>query len=99
LNILHLKYKHWRVWTQDLENSRDQNTWDLQCCFQLYRRERWPFAAESAVAIAESLIAGTEYDLESDLQKMREIRERVRLGPSTGSIVEEAVSRNILGSD
>jgi cyanophycin synthetase len=26
---------------------------------------------------------------------MREIRERVRLGPSTGSIVEEAVSRNI----
>jgi cyanophycin synthetase len=44
------------------------------------------------------LIAGTEYDLESDLQNAR-IRERVRLGPSTGSIVEEAVSRNILGSD
>jgi hypothetical protein len=45
-------------------------------------------AAESAVSIAEALITGTEYDLESDLQKMREIRERVRLGPSTGSIVE-----------
>jgi cyanophycin synthetase len=44
------------------------------------------FAAESAVSIAEALIAGTEYDLESDLQKMREIRERVRLGPSTGSM-------------
>jgi cyanophycin synthetase len=29
------------------------------------------FAAESAVAIAESLIAGTEYDLESDLQNAR----------------------------
>lgn len=53
------------------------------------------FAAESAVAIAEALIAGTDYDLNADLQKMREIRERVRLGPSTGSIVEEAVSRNI----
>ena len=53
------------------------------------------FAAESAVAIAEALIAGTPYDLESDIQKMREIRERVRLGPSTGSIVEEAVSRDI----
>jgi cyanophycin synthetase len=26
---------------------------------------------------------------------MREIRERVRLGPSTGSIVEEAVARDI----
>jgi hypothetical protein len=23
--------------------TRDQNTWDLQCCIQLYRRERWPF--------------------------------------------------------
>lgn len=53
------------------------------------------FAAESSVAIAEALIAGTDYDVNADLQKMREIRERVRLGPSTGSIVEEAVSRNI----
>ncbi|AWA30105.1 cyanophycin synthetase [Flavobacterium magnum] len=53
------------------------------------------FAAESAVHISEALIAGTEYDLEADIQKMREIRERVRLGPSTGSIVEEAVARDI----
>ncbi len=53
------------------------------------------FAAESAVRIAEALIAGTEYDVESDIQQMREIRERVRLGPSTGSIVEEAVARDI----
>jgi cyanophycin synthetase len=53
------------------------------------------FAAESSVAIAEALIAGIPYDLEADIQKMREIRERVRLGPSTGSIVEEAVSRDI----
>lgn len=53
------------------------------------------FAAESAVRIAEALIAGTDYDLEADIQKMREIRERVRLGPSTGSIVEEAVARDI----
>lgn len=53
------------------------------------------FAAESAVAIAEALIAGTPYDVEADIQKMREIRERVRLGPSTGSIVDEAVARDI----
>lgn len=53
------------------------------------------FAAESAVAIAEALISGNNYDVEADIQKMREIRERVRLGPSTGSIVEEAVSRDI----
>ena len=53
------------------------------------------YAAESAVAIAEALIAGTPYDVDADIQKMREIRERVRLGPSTGSIVEEAVARDI----
>ena len=53
------------------------------------------FAAESSVAIAEALIAGTNYDLEADIQKMRVIRDRVRLGPSTGSIVEEAVIRDI----
>lgn len=53
------------------------------------------FAAESSVRIAEALIAGTPYDLEADIQKMREIRERVRLGPSTGSIVDEAVARDI----
>ena len=53
------------------------------------------FAAESSVAIAQAVIDGTEYDLDADIQKMREIRERVRLGPSTGSIVEEAVARDI----
>ncbi|WP_298147481.1 cyanophycin synthetase [Flavobacterium sp.] len=53
------------------------------------------YAAEASVRIAEALIAGTDYNIEADIQKMREIRERVRLGPSTGSIVEEAVSRDI----
>jgi cyanophycin synthetase len=53
------------------------------------------FAAESSVAIAQALINGTDYDLQADLQKMREIREQVRLGPSTGSIVDEAVARDI----
>ncbi len=53
------------------------------------------YAAEAAVRIAGALIAGTEYHLEADIQQMREIRERTRLGPSTGSIVEEAISRNI----
>jgi len=53
------------------------------------------FAAEAAVRIAEALIAGTEYDIDADIQEMRKIRERDRLGPSTGSIVEEAVARDI----
>ncbi|OOQ60497.1 cyanophycin synthetase [Mucilaginibacter pedocola] len=53
------------------------------------------FAAESAVRIAEALIEGVDYDLEKDIQQMREIRENTRLGPSTGAIVEEAIARNI----
>ena len=53
------------------------------------------FAAESAVKIAQAIINGDDYDLLADVQKMREIREKVRLGPSTGSIVDEAKSRDI----
>lgn len=53
------------------------------------------FAAESAVRIAEALIDNKEYDLEYDIQRMRELRESERLGPSTGSIVDEAISRDI----
>lgn len=53
------------------------------------------YAAEASVNIAQALIDGTDYDLASDIQRMKEIRERVRLGPSTGSIVEEAQSRDI----
>lgn len=53
------------------------------------------YAAESAVRIAEALIKGEDYDLQADIKKMREIREDVRLGPSTGSIVDEAVARDI----
>ena len=53
------------------------------------------YAAKAAVKIAEALIAGEDYDLTDDIQNMKEIREDVRLGPSTASIVDEAVSRDI----
>jgi cyanophycin synthetase len=53
------------------------------------------YAARVAVDICQALIDGKDYDLEPDLQEMRELREAERLGPSTGSIVEEAASRGI----
>lgn len=53
------------------------------------------FAARAAVRITEALAANEPYDLEDDIQKMREIREDERLGPSTGSIVDEAKGRGI----
>lgn len=53
------------------------------------------YAAEEAVKIAQCLIDATDYDINACIQKLKEIRERERLGPSTGSIVEEAASRKI----
>jgi len=53
------------------------------------------YAAKAAVDIAVALTEAKSYDLENDLQEMREIRESERLGPSTGSIIEEAISRGI----
>ena len=53
------------------------------------------YAAEAAVRIVDALIKGEDYNLEYDIQQMREIREDTRLGPSTGSIVDEAIARDI----
>ena len=53
------------------------------------------YAAKAAVRIADALVKGIEYDLATDIQRLREIREDERLGPSTGSIVDEAIKRKI----
>ena len=53
------------------------------------------YAAEMAVRVCEALIAAEDYDMDKDIQHMRELRESERLGPSTGSIVEEAEARGI----
>lgn len=53
------------------------------------------FAAKASVNIAQALVDGKEYDLAADIQEMRELRENERLGPSTGSIIEEAEARGI----
>ena len=53
------------------------------------------YAAKAAVRIAEAIVNGEQYDLEPDIRTMRELREDVRFGPSTGSIIDEAVARDI----
>ncbi|MBK7446566.1 MAG: cyanophycin synthetase [Ignavibacteria bacterium] len=48
------------------------------------------------IAIAEGKsIEELKKQLSGNIQKLREIRERVRFGPSTGSIIEEAENRGI----
>lgn len=53
------------------------------------------FAAESALHIVSALALNQPYNLDADIQKMRELREQVRFGPSTGAIVDEAVAHDI----
>lgn len=63
--------------------------------FSYYEAKAGVYAAKASVRIAQALIDGEEYDLDYDIQKLREIREDERLGPSTGCIVEEAIKRKI----
>lgn len=53
------------------------------------------YAAKASVRIAQAIIEGKTYDLSEDIQQMRELREEQRLGPSTASIVDEAITRGI----
>ncbi|RQD74306.1 cyanophycin synthetase [Desulfonatronospira sp. MSAO_Bac3] len=61
-----------------------------------YEEERAGFyAAEAAFEIVRAMINGESYDLQKDIQALREIREQERFGPSTASIVHEAKKRHI----
>ena len=68
--------------------------------FAYYEEECGRYAARAAVKlfleIAENRPAEEiKENLEADVQKLREIREQVRFGPSTASLVEEAKMRDI----
>lgn len=63
--------------------------------FSYHEAKAGIYTAKAAVKIAEALIEGVNYDLDADIQNLREIRENERLGPSTGSIVDEAIKRKI----
>ena len=64
-------------------------------CFSYTEEDAGIYAAKAAVRIAHALIFEEAYDLDEDIQRMREIREDTRLGPSTGCIVDEAAKRGI----
>ncbi|KXK00027.1 MAG: Cyanophycin synthetase [Acidobacteria bacterium OLB17] len=68
--------------------------------FSYLEEEVGRFAGRSAVRLWRALAEGTKIadikaSLAADIQEMREIREDVRFGPSTGSLVEEAENRDI----
>jgi cyanophycin synthetase len=68
--------------------------------FSYVEEEVGRFAGRAAVRLWLDLAEGRSVDeikaeLADDIQKMREIREDVRFGPSTGALVEEAENRGI----
>lgn len=63
--------------------------------FSYMEEDAGVYAAKAAVRIAHALIFDEPYTLDEDIQRLREIREDTRLGPSTGCIVEEAARRDI----
>lgn len=68
--------------------------------FSYHEEEVGRFAARASVRLFLDLAEGRELEdirksIAEDVQRMREIREDVRFGPSTGSLVEEAQARDI----
>ncbi len=63
--------------------------------FDYIEEDAGVYAARAAVRIAQALTDDKPYNIEEDIQRMREIREDTRLGPSTGCIVDEAAKRGI----
>lgn len=52
-------------------------------------------ALQLAVALCNAAMHDTPFDLAAALEQLRELDEDVRLGPSTGSIVQAAIARKI----
>lgn len=52
-------------------------------------------AFELAQALCTAAIESTEFDLNNAVHRLRELNEDIRLGPSTGAIVQAAVARGI----
>jgi len=68
--------------------------------FSYVEEDAGRYAARAVVKLFEDLAAGKSLDeikqtLADDVQRLREIREDVRFGPSTGAIVQEAEQRDI----
>lgn len=63
--------------------------------FSYIEEEVGKATATASVEIARRLVEGEDFDINGFIQELREIREKVRLGPSTGSIVTEAIHRGI----
>lgn len=63
--------------------------------FEYGEEEQGRYTVDAAIRVAEALIKGEEYDVQKDVTEIRRLWFRDKLGPSTGSIVNEARRRGI----
>ncbi len=63
--------------------------------FSYIDKEAGIYAAHAALNIAKALVDGVFYNLETDIENLKSIFRKNALGPSTKSIVDEAVDRDI----
>lgn len=101
--IEHLALELQTLAGMDVGYGRTRETSDkgvYNVVFAYMEEEVGRYAARASVRLFLDLSEGRSADeikkvLAEDVQEMREIREDVRFGPSTGSLVEEAESRDI----
>jgi cyanophycin synthetase len=68
---------------------------EYQAAFMYHEEACGELAGRASVEILEALIQGNSYDIAALILQLQELRERVALGPSTGSLVKEAQRRHI----
>ena len=67
----------------------------FQIVFQYTEEPVGRLAIELAQGLCQAALVDSPFDIKQALSKLRELDEDVRLGPSTGSIVDAAVTRGI----
>src|SRR4029453_10274141 len=101
--IEHLALEYQTLAGMDTGYGRTRETGErgiYNVVFSYHEEEVGRFAARASVRLFLDLAEGKSVDeirknIAEDVQRMREIREEVRFGPSTGSLVEEAQARDI----
>lgn len=71
----------------------DEGVYHVVFSYELEHAGR--YAAEASLRIAHALVDDLEYDIEEDVTQLNRIFKSQNLGPSTASIVNEAIKRKI----
>lgn len=63
--------------------------------YEIVEEKSGLYAGQSAIKIALALALGSKTDIESEVEHIKQLYQEEKPGPSTGSIIQAAISRNI----